>query len=74
MKNSENEDSLIMQEKLRLEKVVDGLKEKLEETKGRLSAVLAENEELEADHEKLQKQHDELTKDVNERETQWRER
>ena len=74
MKQTEKEDSQILQEKSRLEKIVEELREKLKDTNGQLSANLAENEDLEAEYEKLQNRYGELVKDISEKETQWRER
>lgn len=74
MKNAENEDAQFMQEKSRLESGISELKAKLKETNMKLSASVAENEELELENEKLQKSHNELMKDISEKEAQWRER
>ena len=72
MKHAENDDSQFLQEKLRLEKIIDELKEKLKDTSGRLSTCLAENEELETEQEKIHKKYNDLVKDISEKEAQWR--
>ena len=74
MKQVENDDTQSLKEKLRLEKIVEELKEKLKEVNGRLSANLVESEDLEAEYEKLQNRYGELVKDISEKEAHWRER
>ena len=74
MKQNESEGSQILQEKSRLEKIVEELKVKLQESNAKLSANLTENEDLEAEYEKLQNRYGELVKDISEKEAQWRER
>jgi len=74
MKQTENDGSQILQEKSRLEKIIEELKIKLKESNAKLSANLSENEDLEAEYEKLQNRYGELVKDISEKEAQWRER